>query len=287
MLHCFKLVQPSQSLESILFTSSAYSPLNWQVTPILILPIIYVDSIDEPLRQPVQKTLSNKKPIPKREKPMWEGKLKANGIFLDLDGTIVDSKDAYIEAAKIAFEAIGQEPPNPNLALEIPRRLEQGLSITDITNGETKRFLSTYIEAYYSATPLKTKLLPNVAQTLALLSKNAKLAVVTMRHVERQAVIRELEAFGVLRYFSYVVTSLDTTKPKPSPEAIIKCVGALGLDMDSCVMAGDSVNDVRAGKAAGAKTIAVLSGLFGSEELLAEGPDLVLDDVSSLPNFVQ
>ena len=36
--------------------------------------------------------------------------LKAKGIFLDLDGTIVDSTEAYIEAAKIAFQTIGQKP---------------------------------------------------------------------------------------------------------------------------------------------------------------------------------
>ena len=37
-------------------------------------------------------------------------KMKAKGIFLDLDGTIVDSKEAYIEAARIASKAIGKLP---------------------------------------------------------------------------------------------------------------------------------------------------------------------------------
>jgi len=32
--------------------------------------------------------------------------------------------------------------------------------------------------------------------------------------------------------------------------------------MCECIIAGDSVNDVRAGKAAGARTVAVLSGLL-------------------------
>ena len=37
---------------------------------------------------------------------MNENGLKVKGIFLDLDGTIVDSKEAYIEAARIAFQAM-------------------------------------------------------------------------------------------------------------------------------------------------------------------------------------
>ena len=50
---------------------------------------------------------------------------------------------------------------------------------------------------------------------------------------------------------------------------------------------GDSVIDVRAGKAAGAKTAAVLSGLYGYDELVKEKPDLILNDVTELPKFIE
>ncbi len=222
-----------------------------------------------------------------REKRMIQQKLKAQGIFLDLDGTIVDSKGAYLEAAKIACESIGQKAPELKAALEIPRRLEQGLGITDITNGETKKFLKVYLKAYYSATQQKTKLIPNIAETIENLSTKAKLAVITMRYVKKQAVEKELRYFGVLKYFSNVVTALDTEKPKPSPQALIKCADALNLDICNCVIAGDSINDIRAGKAAGATTIGVLSGLFYIEELTKENPDLIIKDINTLPNFIE
>jgi phosphoglycolate phosphatase-like HAD superfamily hydrolase len=44
---------------------------------------------------------------------------------------------------------------------------------------------------------------------------------------------------------------------------------------------------VRAGKAAGARTVALLSGLYRKEELAKESPDLILPDVNSLPDFIQ
>ena len=47
---------------------------------------------------------------------MNQAKLKVKGIFLDLDGTIVDSKEAYIEAAKIAFESLCEKPPEHKTA---------------------------------------------------------------------------------------------------------------------------------------------------------------------------
>jgi len=218
---------------------------------------------------------------------MNENGFKVKGIFLDLDGTIVDSKEAYIEAARIAFQSVGQKPPERKTALEIPRRLEQGLTISDIMNGDTKKFLVVYLKTYYSITQEKTKLLPNVSETLEILSEKAKLALITMRQVSIQAIIKELDCFGISKYFTHVVTALDTSKPKPSPEALIKCVKALDVEICDCIIAGDSVNDVRAGKAAGARTVAVLSGLFRCEELVKECPDLILHDVTALPGFIE
>ncbi|MCL4430365.1 MAG: HAD family hydrolase [Candidatus Bathyarchaeota archaeon] len=206
---------------------------------------------------------------------------------MDLDGTIVDSTGAYIEAAQIAFRNLKIQPPEDPVLLEIPRRMEQHLTLDDITKGYTKEFLPLYLNAFRSITESKTQLLPNVSTTLAALSQRAKLALITMRHVPNQVVQKELDYFGILPYFSHVVTGLDTAKPKPSPEALIKCREALNLDMCDCLIAGDSVSDMRAGKAAGAKTVALLSGLYNREELEREHPDLVLSDVSLLPLHVE
>jgi HAD superfamily hydrolase (TIGR01509 family) len=221
-----------------------------------------------------------------KNKLMNVNELKVKGIFLDLDGTVVNSKSAYIEAAKIAFKALGQKSPENKVALEIPKRLEQGLTISDIMNGDTKKFLKIYYQTFYSISHEKTKLIPNVSATLEILSQKAKLALITMRHAPTQEIMKELESFGISKYFTCVVTAMDA-RPKPSPEALIKCVEALDVEMCSCIIAGDSVNDIRAGKAAGAGTVAVLSGLYLCEELIKEGPDLILNDVTALPGYIK
>lgn len=214
-------------------------------------------------------------------------KLKARGIFLDLDGTIVDSTDAYIRAAEIAFHAIGKTAPQRELLLEIPRRMEQNLTFNDIIGADLKSFVKHYLQAYYSVTEAKTRLIPNVAKTLKLLSAKSKLAIITMRHAPKEVISKELDYFRISQYFNHVVTALDTSKPKPSPEALIQCARALDIEICDCLIAGDSVNDIRAGKAAGAVTVAVLSGLFGREALDKEKPDLILHDLSQLPQFIE
>lgn len=218
---------------------------------------------------------------------MNQSRWKAKGIFLDLDGTIVDSTGAYVEAARIASQAIGKKQLQTKIALEIPKRLEQGLSISDITEGDTKKFLHVFLKAYYSSTEAKTRLFPNVSATLESLSEKSKLALITMRHVPNQVIYKELDYFGVAKYFTHIVTAMDTSKPKPSPEALVLCAEALDLEMGNCMIAGDSVNDVRAGKAAGTRTVALLSGLFQREELVKERPDLILPNVNALPEIME
>ena len=217
---------------------------------------------------------------------MNKTKLNVKGILFDLDGTIVDSREAYLDAARTAFQATGQDMPEPRTALEIPKRLEQQLPLSDIVKGDLQSFLDVYLKRYYAVTMEKTKPFPNMQNALTKLSRKARLALITMRFVPKAAVVKELEHFNLAGYFAHVVTAMDTHKPKPSPEALIKAVKALDVDICACVIVGDSVSDVRAGKAAGALTVAVLSGLFSREELAREKPDLIIEGVTDLPNHI-
>ncbi len=210
-------------------------------------------------------------------------KLNAKGILFDLDGTIVDSKPTYLEAARAAFSAMGKETPSNSILLEIPKRLEQGMPIADLVGPDVKAFLHIYLNKFYSLTKSLTKPIPYMKATLETLRGRAKLALITMRFVPKSAVIEELHMFGLDGFFSYVVTAMDSCKPKPSPEALIAAVRALDVEICNCIVVGDSVVDVRAGKSAGAMTVSVLSGLYSMAELDKEKPDLILNDVDELP----
>ncbi len=214
-------------------------------------------------------------------------RFKVNGIFLDLDGTIVDSREAYYEAARIAFQKMGQKLPEKETLLELPRMLERKQPINDVIKVDVQKFLPIYLDAYYAISAEKTMPFPNVSATLETLSSKAKLALVTMRAFPKENIMKELEDFGIAKYFTYVVTALDTDKPKPSPEALTKCVEVLDVKMRDCIIVGDSISDVRAGKAAGSKTVAVLSGIFSHKELAEEKPDLIIDDITALPSFIE
>ncbi|MCL2172278.1 MAG: HAD family hydrolase [Nitrososphaerota archaeon] len=217
---------------------------------------------------------------------MSVNKFKPKCIFLDLDGTIVDPYQAYVEAAQIGFQAIGQEVSETRIVLEIPKHMEQGLSLEGLVWGDLVKFREAYLQAYHVLTYGKTRLFPNVVSTIGFLSLRAKLALITMRHVPNQEIVKELDSFGIGKYFSSVMTGLDTVKPKPSPEAIFKCIQNFNVEKDDCLIVGDSITDIKTGKAAGIKTVGLLSGLYYHEELARESPDMILSDLTKLPEAI-
>ncbi len=218
---------------------------------------------------------------------MADSRLDVKGILFDMDGTILDTKPAYIAAAQAAFKTLEFGPPSVSVALEIPKRIEQRQSLPDAVRVSRQKFLKVYLQAFYLTAASKTKPFPDVSKTLDKLSLKAKMAIITMRFIPSYAVLAELRQFDLDKYFNHVVTALDTQKPKPSPEALIKAVKAMDVDMCACVIVGDSVVDVTAGKNAGARTVAVLTGLYDREELAAATPDFLINDVSELPKLLK
>jgi pyrophosphatase PpaX len=214
-------------------------------------------------------------------------KLKVKAILLDLDGTIVDSRDAYLEAARTAFQAIGLEPPTCQTALKIPRRLEQNQPINDLTKTNTQQFLNIYLKTFYAITEAKTKPIPNIHLALKTLQQKATLALITMRNVPNAKLTKELQHFRLAQYFAHIITAQDTDKPKPSPEALIKALKAIDVEICDCLTVGDSPSDIKAGKAAGVKTAAVLSGLYTKQELAKLNPYLILKDATHLPHYIE
>jgi len=224
---------------------------------------------------------------------MVRRKLQVKALLIDLDGTLVDSTEAYREAGKAGFAAIGLNRDDVKTAFEIARRLEQNLPIDDLftkfhVEGEVEeRFLPAYLDAYYSAVSIKSKPLPNAKETLKKLSRHFPLALITLRYVTREQVREELKHLSLKKYFKTVVTALEVKQPKPFPDAFLTAAKKLDVSINQCAIIGDSIVDIQAGKSAGAKTIAVLSGLFNRKELSKQKPDLIIKDINSLPDLLQ
>lgn len=219
---------------------------------------------------------------------MAKRRMRVKALLIDLDGTIVDITEPCIEAAKEATSTLRFQKIDIKIGLEIAKKLQSNLPLDEtfakfgINKIMGKEFLKAFLNAWYTIVPMKTTALPKVHTTLQKLSEHFQLALITRRDMPKETITRELERLELTKYFKFIATSQDVEEPKPSPQAFVKAANHLGVSIHECVVVGDSIVDIQAGKSAGAKTIAVLSGLFSKEELETEKPDLIIDTISIL-----
>jgi HAD superfamily hydrolase (TIGR01509 family) len=76
-------------------------------------------------------------------------------------------------------------------------------------------------------------------------------------------------------------SSADVEQTKPQPDLVNAALQKAGTD-DEAVMVGDTPWDVKAAKAAGIDTVAVLTGGFGKDELVEAGAVAVFDSIVAL-----
>src|SRR5436309_12090602 len=104
------------------------------------------------------------------------------------------------------------------------------------------------------------------------------LTVETVEEIHRQMVDAIAEAGGVIEKVYYCPHAKDENCPcrKPRPGMLLRARDELGLDMSDAVFIGDAISDVRAGLAAGIRSILVLTGLgmeqFRKSHHEANGP---------------
>ncbi|MDJ0629521.1 MAG: HAD family hydrolase [Rhodobacter sp.] len=72
---------------------------------------------------------------------------------------------------------------------------------------------------------------------------------------------------------------------KPEPGMCLAFAAAVGLRAETVVMVGDSTHDLEAGRAAGMRTVAVLTGM-AAEAVLAPLATVVLPDIGYLPDWI-
>ena len=87
---------------------------------------------------------------------------------------------------------------------------------------------------------------------------------------------------GILESFAFIAGYDSGFGAKPGPGMCLGFSRAVGLDPAACVMVGDSNHDLVSGRAAGMRTLAVLTGLATRDELAPLADD-VIESIGELP----
>jgi HAD superfamily hydrolase (TIGR01509 family) len=112
----------------------------------------------------------------------------------------------------------------------------------------------------------------------ALTTRGCKLGILTRNAMDFAWL--SLRAIGLDHHFGlHSVIGRDEAMPKPDPEGLFKLLDLWKADPGQCVMVGDYLYDLEAGKSAGMATIHVDSGDLGS---WPEVTDLRVDNLDGI-----
>lgn len=116
---------------------------------------------------------------------------------------------------------------------------------------------------------------PGIVEMVEALAARYPMCAISTGGAERVA--HFFETFGLRPHFTALVTARTTNRMKPYPDPVHYAAERMGVTAAECVMIGDTVVDMLAGKTAGAQTIGVLCGFGMEEELRRDGAQLVVD----------
>lgn len=94
-----------------------------------------------------------------------------------------------------------------------------------------------------------------------------------------------LGAAGITDLFDFIAGYDSGHGGKPAPGQLLAFAKAVGLEPAQIAMVGDSTHDLHAGRAAGMRTIAVLTGTAVTAQL-APFADVVLADIGEIPAWL-
>lgn len=94
-----------------------------------------------------------------------------------------------------------------------------------------------------------------------------------------------LEGAGITRFFDFIAGYDSGHGGKPAPGQLLAFAQAVDVPPSQIVMVGDSTHDLNAGRAAGMRTIAVLTGAASAAELTPLA-DAILANIGEIPAWL-
>ena len=209
--------------------------------------------------------------------------MRRRAILFDIDGTLVDSNDAHVEAWQKAFAAEGYAFSRPEIHAQVGKggdNLVPSL-LPDAPTEVQERIARAEGEIYKRDYLKQVEPFPGARRFLKDLVERGHTIVLasSASRMEVDHYVGLLDAEGLL---SGTTSKDDVARSKPCPDIFTAALGQTGGPAESAIVVGDTPYDILAARRAGIDAIAVLSGGFEEEELLSCGPLAIYRDVAEL-----
>lgn len=208
-------------------------------------------------------------------------------LVFDWDGTLADSEQRIVAAARTAIESLGL----PNRSHEQIRAII-GLAMREacqvlfpsMPHDQESRFIACYREYYLRNTGTPVPLFRGTKAALeGLAARRYRLAVATGKG--RRGLDRDMSNHGLNVLFS-ATRSADEAPSKPHPQMLLDIMEELDAEAAETLMIGDTAYDLEMARNAGVACVAVGCGVHDRQRLLDFDPLALLDTVAELPDWL-
>jgi pyrophosphatase PpaX len=212
---------------------------------------------------------------------------KLHTVLFDLDGTLIDSVRLILDSYHHTLATHGLPPRSDAEWLEgVGTPLTAQFGALQNTAGMLDALIATYREYNLKHHDRMVTVYPGVVDVVREL-KEDRIATGLVTSKNRSGALRGLTLARLELLMDVLVCADEVENPKPHPEPVEKAVRLLGADPATTVYVGDSIHDMRSGRAAGVRTAAVLWGPFGRRHLEGAQPDYWLERPEELLALVR
>jgi len=208
-------------------------------------------------------------------------------IVLDLDGVVLDVSERYFRLHCDLLGLQGRHPLDKDAYWRLKRDAQPlGRLLTSAGEepADEEAYRGQWMERIEADEYLRyDAVITGAAERLAALGRRHLLVLVTLRQ-RRDRLTAQLDRLGLRSLFAEVLSAPQGGEA--AWETKRRLIDGSGLVHGDGLLVGDTEADIRAGRALGLKTVAVLSGIRSRERLAAEKPDFILESVNALPGVV-
>ena len=215
--------------------------------------------------------------------------LVAAAVLFDIDGTLVDSAQAYLEVARVAAAPHGLLVTEQHVRNSLAGGSNFWKDVVPRDRPDYQVILKSMAAHAAKEWPrilrAQGQVFAGVAQSLAALKQlGLALGIVSGAH---PAVLELLRANDILHLFDAIVLGSDVARPKPDPQGILKCLAQMGIAPAAAIYVGDTPIDIQTSRAAGVGSIGVLTGAGSSASMSAQAPDRLIYSHASLAQCIK
>jgi phosphoglycolate phosphatase len=222
-------------------------------------------------------------PLPgRRQHDAGHGGASMSTLFFDLDGTLIDSAVGITRCVAYALERLDHPVPE---AAELHRWIGPPLRVSFAPllrdDGRVEQAVAYYRERFEAHGWQEHEVYPGIEALLAALrDAGHRLAVVTAKNEPHARKILAHHPFGA--WFEDVVGATPDGRLSHKPELIAEALRRLQPAREDLWMIGDRHMDIEGARHHGLRSVGVLWGFGGEQELREAGADLLMASPAEL-----